>query len=52
MVVYPEGNWYHDMTADKIDRFVQEHLLAGKPIDEWIFGRNPLPIPKELFDVE
>ena len=43
MVVYPEGTWYHDMTADKIDRFVQEHLIEGKPIEEWIFARNPLP---------
>lgn len=43
MVVYPEGTWYHDMTADKIDRFVKEHLIEGKPIDEWIFARNPLP---------
>jgi (2Fe-2S) ferredoxin len=42
MVVYPEGTWYHDMTPDKIERFVQEHLLAGKPIEEWIFARNPL----------
>jgi (2Fe-2S) ferredoxin len=43
MVVYPEGTWYHDMTPDKIDRFVQEHLIAGRPIEEWIFARNPLP---------
>ena len=43
MLVYPEGTWYHDMTADKIERFVQEHLIDGKPIDEWIFARNALP---------
>ncbi len=42
MVVYPEGVWYHGMTVDKIDRLVDEHLIAGKPIDEWIFARNPL----------
>ena len=42
MVVYPEGTWYQGMTADKIDRFVQEHLAEGKPIEEWIFARNPL----------
>ena len=43
MVVYPEGTWYHNMTADKIERFVKEHLIEGKPIDEWIFARNALP---------
>jgi (2Fe-2S) ferredoxin len=43
MVVYPEGTWYHGMTADRIPRLVQEHLIEGKPIEEWIFARNPLP---------
>lgn len=42
MVVYPEGTWYHDMTADKIERFVQQHLIEGKPVTEWIFADNPL----------
>ena len=34
------------MTADRIPRFVQEHLVEGKPIEEWIFARNPLPNEK------
>ncbi|MBY0527415.1 MAG: hypothetical protein K2R98_28725 [Gemmataceae bacterium] len=42
MVVYPEGTWYHGMTADRIPRFVQEHLIDGKPIAEWVFAKNPL----------
>jgi (2Fe-2S) ferredoxin len=47
LVVYPEGTWYAGMTADRIPRFVQEHLIDGKPIDEWIFARNPLPSETE-----
>jgi (2Fe-2S) ferredoxin len=43
MVVYPEGTWYHGMTADRIPRLVREHLVEGRPIEEWIFARNPLP---------
>jgi (2Fe-2S) ferredoxin len=43
LVVYPEGTWYGGMTADRIPRFVQEHLIDGQPIEEWIFARNPLP---------
>jgi (2Fe-2S) ferredoxin len=43
LVVYPEGTWYGGMTADRIPRFVQEHLIGGQPIEEWIFARNPLP---------
>lgn len=43
LVVYPEGTWYAGMTKDRIPRFVQEHLIGGKPVEEWIFARNPLP---------
>lgn len=42
MVVYPEGTWYSGMTADRIERFVREHLVEGRPIQEWIFARKPL----------
>src|SRR5438876_973959 len=42
-VVYPEGTWYGGMTKERIPRFVQEHLIEGRPIEEWIFARNPLP---------
>jgi (2Fe-2S) ferredoxin len=45
MVVYPEGNWYSGMTADRIPRFVRQHLIEGQPIREWIFADNPLPRP-------
>jgi (2Fe-2S) ferredoxin len=42
VVVYPEGIWYHSMTAERIPRLVQEHLIEGRPIVDWIFARNPL----------
>jgi (2Fe-2S) ferredoxin len=43
VLVYPEGTWYHGMTADRIPRFVQQHLVEGRPVEEWIFARGPLP---------
>jgi (2Fe-2S) ferredoxin len=43
MVVYPEGTWYHGMTADRIPLFVRQHLIEGKPIRDWVFADNPLP---------
>src|SRR5581483_5527573 len=46
LVVYPEGTWYHGMTAERMPRFVQEHLQQDKPIEDWIFARNPLPPPE------
>jgi (2Fe-2S) ferredoxin len=42
MLVYPEGTWYHGMTAERMPQFVQQHLIEGKPIEEWVFARNPI----------
>jgi (2Fe-2S) ferredoxin len=30
------------MTADRIPRLVEEHLIGGKPVEDWVFARNPL----------
>jgi (2Fe-2S) ferredoxin len=42
MLVYPEGTWYHGMTAERIPQFVEQHLVEGKPIREWIFAEHSL----------
>lgn len=42
MVVYPEGTWYHGMTAERIPLFVREHLVKNRPVEEQVFARNPL----------
>jgi (2Fe-2S) ferredoxin len=47
MVVYPEGTWYHGMTPEKMPQFVQQHLIEGKPVEEWVFARNPLSEEEE-----
>jgi (2Fe-2S) ferredoxin len=47
LVVYPEGTWYHGMTAERIPQFVEQHLVADRPVEEWIFARNPLPQPDD-----
>ena len=47
MVVYPEGTWYHGMTAERIPQFVRQHLVEGQPVTEWLFAHNPLPKPVE-----
>lgn len=41
-LVYPEGTWYHDLTADRIPEFVQQHLVEGKPLQDLVFAKNPL----------
>lgn len=42
-VVYPEGTWYHHLSADRIPEFVQQHLIEGKPLADLVYTTNPLP---------
>jgi len=48
MVVYPEGTWYQGMTSERIPLLVQQHLVEGKPIEDWIFAKNPLGEDEEM----
>jgi len=40
VVVYPEDVWYDRVTPEKMERFLSEHILGGRPVEEWIAFRN------------
>lgn len=41
-VVYPEGVWYHSMTAERIPRLVKDHLVKDCLVEENRIGTYPL----------
>ena len=42
LLIWPDGCWYGGVTPERIHRILQDHVIEGSPIEEWLIQRSTM----------